>query len=133
MNSKTIKLIEENCLGIAFSMNDTFYYACADISNIDFDELQDLESVIEKYGYDAIIAYEAIKRGHDPQIPQHITPEFLASKKMIEDIMNNASEFGEFYTLRDTIKMRAKTPEERKKVSKKISLMKQFFSFWTNR
>lgn len=133
MKDSTLKLIFENSLGVAINMNDTFYYACADSASIDTDELEDLEPVIELYGIDAFIAFEAIRRGHDPQIPQHITANFLAAKTMIQDIMDKADEYGAFFTLRDTIKMKAHTPQERKRLSKAVAKAKDWFSFFTHR
>lgn len=134
MKAETLEVIWENCLGVAFNMNDTFYYACADSSCIDMDELADLEPVVEKFGRQAFVAYEAIKRGHDPQIPEHASkPDFLGAKAMILYMMATASEYGEFYGLREATKSRALEPKERKKVSKAMSKIHDWFSFFITR
>lgn len=134
MKNETLKVILENCLGVAFNMNDTFYYASADSACIDMDELDDLEPVVEKFGRQAFVAYEAIKRGHDPQISEHASDsDFLGAKVMILDMMAKASDYGEFYALREATKCRALAPNERKKVSKAMSRLQDWFSFFITR
>lgn len=133
MKDETLRLIFQNSHGVGINMNDTFYYACADSSSIGTDELEDLEPVIEKYGSEAFTAFEAIKRGHDPQIPQHITNEFKAAKQMIQDMLDTADQYGVFYELRYTLKEKEHTPKERKKISKRIFKINEWFSFFTNR
>lgn len=134
MKNETLQVIWDNCFGVAFNMNDTFYYACADSACIDMDELEDLEPVIDRFGRQAFVAYEAIKRGHDPQIPEHAhNPDFLGAKAMILDMMAKASQYGEFYGLREVTKGRALEPKERKKVSKATSQLEKWFSFFITR
>lgn len=133
MKVKNLRLLFENSHGMALNMNDTFYYACADFASIDTDELEDLEPVIDKYGYEAVIAFEAIKRGHDPQIPDVVTKEFKESKAMILNIMDTSSEFGAFFTLKRTLKQKAYIPKERSRISKLSSQLKMYWSMFTGR
>lgn len=134
MTDKNMRMIFENAHAIAINMNDIFYYSCADISCINIDELEDLEPVINKYGFDAFIAFEAIKRGHDPVIKTNVTSNFKSAKQMIIDIINNADEYGDFFDLRHTLKtIKPLQPNERKKVSKYISKLSSWFSFFMNR
>lgn len=135
MKDSTLRLVYDNCLGVAINMNDTFYYSCSDTSTISEGELDDLEPVVEKFGYEAFVAYEAIKRGHDPQIPKNANnPDFIAAKAMICDIINKAEEYGEFFELRRTIeKVKALKPNERKKASKFQSKLEDWFSFFLSR
>lgn len=133
MKEATLKTVIENAHGVALNMNDTFYYACADSACIDIDELEDLEPVIERFGYRAFIAYEAIKRGHDPQIPSVVTAEYKAAKATIEAMIAGADEFGAFYGLRQCLKMEAKTPKEKKRVSRFRAKLKDFYSFFYGR
>lgn len=135
MKDETLRTIFENSHGVGINMNDTFYYACADVSSIDTDELSDLEPVIEKYGFQAFVAFEAIRRGHDPQIPKYANdPEFLEAKKMILEMMEKADEYGEFFELRHAVKeLKAHIPQKRKRISKFIMGLKSFYSFFTSR
>lgn len=134
MKNETLRKIFEDAFAVSINMNDTFYYACADSACIDVEELSDLEPVIEKYGHHAFTAYEAIKRGHDPQIPRNCGPEFQEAKAMIKDIMVKADKYGEFYELRTTIEENeALEARERRKLAKKKSKMKDFFSFFYSR
>lgn len=115
MTEKVLRTIFDCAGEVLINMNDVFYYASADCSSIDIADLKDLAPVIEKYGYDAFIAYEAIKRGHDPLIPQHAKdPKFLNSKNEILSIIKNADEFGEFYELRCCIKDLEKKNDRRR-------------------
>jgi len=110
-------------------MNDTFYYASADSACIDMDDLEDLEPVIERFERSAFVAYEAIRRGHDPQIPQHASaPDFLAAKALILEIMAKASEYGEFYTLREATKCRALEPIDY--LDTVVARIQNWFSFF---
>lgn len=134
MKKETLEKIFDSAHAVVINMNDTFYYACADSSTIDVQELEDLEPVIEKYGDDAFTAYEALRRGHDPQIPRNCTPDFYAAKAMIQEIMDKATKYGEFFELRDAIaEMKALEPKERKRISKLKIKLNKLFSFFTNR
>jgi len=134
VKDETLRLVFECSHGFAINMNDTFYYACADSAEISVEELEDLEPVIDKFGHDAFTAYEALRRGHDPSIPRIANKEtFKGAKTMIQGICNEATEFGEFYELRASMKLSPHKPEERKKMSKKNSKIGSFFSFFTHR
>jgi len=134
VDSKNMQLILDSCHAVAINLNDTFYYACADSACIDMDELGDLDPVLTKYGFDAFVAYEAIKRGHDPQIPSHASdPGFIGAKAMIQEMMDKADTYGEFFTLREAIKEKPLAPAERKKVAKQQSRLLEWFSFFIGR
>ena len=78
----------EGAIYIIFNMNDTFYYASADSCEMPTEDFVTLISLYEKFGYDLIIAYEAILRGHDPQIPEFCTSSFYEAKSFL---MSNLS------------------------------------------
>ena len=107
--TEAIKLVHDSTFIFHINMNGTFYYASADGAEIDGGDMIDLLPIIQKYGDDAMVAYEAIKRGHDPQIPQRVTKEFKAAKKEIKKIIANAEEYGDFYELRSGLKNDGKT------------------------
>jgi len=128
---KVLEKILSSCHSFAINMNDTFYYACADSSQIDSGDMEDLLPIIDKYGFDAFVAYEAIKRGHDPQIPKNANdPKFKAAKQEILDIVNRASEYGEFYDLREYLKQEAQTIEAKEKEIRNKKPKKGWFSFF---
>lgn len=79
------KLDSSALLAITFNLNDTFYYACADGCSIYVHDLEDLEEVFSRHGFDTVIAYEAIRRGHDPKIPQVVTESYKLAKQTIRD------------------------------------------------
>lgn len=136
MKDETLQLIFKDAHAVAINMNDTFYYACADVACIDKTELEDLEPIVDKYGFDSFIAYEAIKRGHDP-LDKFSSKNYKQAKNMIEKIMEKADEFGEFFELRDIIKMKndgerkSISPKRRKRLSNLISKMRDgWYSFF---
>jgi len=53
--------------------------------------------------------------------------------QQLQEIINKADEYGSFYELRAAIKIKAYTPNERKKISKKIAKLKNWFSFFIHR
>lgn len=135
MNPETAKKILLDAHAVVINMNDTFYYACADSAAIDSCDLADLLPVFEKYEWWAFVAYEAIRRGHNPQIPKRAEhPSFIAAKAMIEDIMSKADKYGEFFELRETIKeAKILTVQQRKRVSRYKFRLRQWFSFFSSR
>jgi len=77
-----------NCQGhsIVFCINDSFHWGCGDSCEINGRDLKHLVPLIEKYDFNAIIAYEALNRGYDPDDEvQSKSPEFYEAKKEIED------------------------------------------------
>lgn len=87
----------ENLISYSFNlqinMNDTFHYACGDVGEINSEDALDLLPFIDIYGFDACVAYEAIKRGYDPEIPQHVSKEFLEVKQLLLTKMNEDINF----------------------------------------
>lgn len=67
-------------------MNDTFYYASADGEDVPYDEWPRVKQIYEEWGQDGIIAWVALRRGHDPQIPQNVTNKFKAAKAALAKI-----------------------------------------------
>jgi hypothetical protein len=99
---EVFELIKGSNFTYQFNMNDTFHWACGDYCKIDGDDLTDLIPVIKKHGYMAIIAYEAISRGYDPDDEMDIKGEEFENAKL--DILNIVSE--SFYNLREKLKLR---------------------------
>lgn len=81
----------ENLIKFSFNlrinMNDTFHYACADVCELSSEDALDLLPFIQSVGFDAVLAYEAIKRGYDPEIKDYISKEFLEVKQLLMDKM----------------------------------------------
>lgn len=88
--TKLSNLINKFALEVIFLFNDTFYYASADAAEIPYEDLKLIEDVIERYDFAAIIAYEAIRRKHDPEVPSSLTVGFYEAKKEIEALVQNA-------------------------------------------
>lgn len=61
------KDIVKSCFTLHTNLNDTFYWACADVGEVQADDVPKLVPVYHKYGSDTLVAYEAIVRGHDPE------------------------------------------------------------------
>lgn len=112
MKKEVFEVIQKNAHAVAINMNDVFYYACADVSCIDIDDLRALEPVIEQYGYEAFIAYEALKRGHDPQVASSRTTNFKYAKLYIKKLMDEAEEYGDFYELKEIIEASNDSPDQ---------------------
>ena len=74
---------------IVFNMNDTFYFASADSCEMPTTDYLSIYPHYEKYGYDLIIAYEAIARDHDPTIAAHCTKQFFQAKEFLLKKLNN--------------------------------------------
>lgn len=100
MKKEIFDQIKTEIVDITFNLNDQFYYASADCTTIEMEDLNDLSSVIELYGYCALLAYESIKRGHEPQVKENITEEFKAAKNMILDLMGDDNKYKPFYYLK---------------------------------
>ena len=64
------------------NMNDTFGYACADVGEVSDLDYIDLLPIIQNYGYSAVIAYEAIRRGYAPLQP-YINKDFNKAREQI--------------------------------------------------
>jgi len=86
MKNNVKDMLLEDCVGIVMNLNDTFYYASADAEEIYYEDLAQLEEVLDRYGYNAIVAYVALKRGHDPMVKRSLNDEFYRAKKEIEEL-----------------------------------------------
>jgi hypothetical protein len=93
MRYSTMKTIFENAFYVQMNMNDAFYWGCSDISSIAVEDLEDLEPLIDQLGWEVFRAYEAIKRGHDPDksVMRDGTKYFEAKKRII-DLINFSDE-----------------------------------------
>jgi hypothetical protein len=60
------------------SVNDTFYYACADAEEISLKDLSLILPTWREYGYNAVIAYTALKREQPPLQPLITDDYFVA-------------------------------------------------------
>jgi len=95
-DSEKLKALEaflEDSFYVISNMNDTFYYACADQGEIESGDLKDLIEYYPKYGYAVAVAYEAIKRDHDPQISQLVTKEYKEIKQILIERMKENENF----------------------------------------
>ena len=70
------------------NLNDVFHFAGGDSYSIASYNLAYILPIYRKYEFDALVAYVAIARGYDPDIPQHITTNFKKAKKEIELIQD---------------------------------------------
>lgn len=61
------KLLTEYTFSVQINMNDTFHWACADAGELSSDDVEDMLPLIDKFGFYALVAYEAIKRGYNPE------------------------------------------------------------------
>lgn len=110
-NAETVNnILTNDAHWVVINMNDTFYYACADLSEINAEDFVQLLPYRKKYGFDAFIAYEAIKRGHDPKIDQNNTKNMQKVKKILLDKMEKDEEF--LFDLNYEIRKQKKETEE---------------------
>ena len=79
---------------LEFNLNDAFYWGCSDSCSICRFDLTAMMSLIELYEYDAILAYESIRRNHPPQ---RVNKNFYLARKGIHELL----EQGKLYDLRD--------------------------------
>lgn len=84
---EALEQLIKSCHNLTVNMNDTFHYACSDNSEIPAEDALDLVEYIQIFGFDALLAYEAIKRGYDPEIKDYISKEFLEVKQILMDKM----------------------------------------------
>lgn len=84
-----LNLLTKGCFNVEFNLNDTFHWACSDSTAIPSEDLQELIPIIKSHGYIAIISYEALKRGYDPDEEMEVCgEEFDSAKKDIQDLLN---------------------------------------------
>lgn len=83
-HEKLLGLLLNASFEIKFNMNDTFYWASADRSIVMSEHLKKMLPILDKYGYYTIIAYEALKRGHDPEDDVEVKcAEYFEAKKEV--------------------------------------------------
>lgn len=88
------EMILEGCHFVLLGMNDTFAWACADCEQVDVYDLPHLVPLFKQYGYDALNAYVAIKRGQDVlDHPKLRTQEYWAAKEKIKVLKDNIEYF----------------------------------------
>lgn len=63
-------------------MNDTFYYASADAEPVGYDEWPAVKKIYEDHGNEGLIAWAALRRGHEP-LPPLLTDKYLAAKEAL--------------------------------------------------
>lgn len=90
---EALEYLIKTCHNLVINMNDTFYYACSDTSEVPSEDALDLVPYIQFYGFNALLAYESIKRGHNPEISDYLTPEFLEVKEILIKKMQEESDF----------------------------------------
>lgn len=100
MDTKKLEDLLYGAFEITMNLNDTFFYAAADADTISGDDLKDLMPIIEKYDYNAITAYFALKRGFDPEVQQNLNESFFKAKNEILAAINFQDIFeGKFFGL----------------------------------
>jgi len=78
------------CFSLTVNLNDTFYYASADAEEIEPYDIKIMLPIMDKYGVrDTLVAYAAIKRQHDPQIPRSLTKEFYKAKEELLNLIDS--------------------------------------------
>lgn len=76
--------LEENVFFILLGANDTFAYACADITQMCVEDLDKALELYEKYGCDGVIAFQAHIRKADP-LRQLQTEKYKEARKLLKD------------------------------------------------
>lgn len=62
--------------------SDTFFYASADAEGLAEGEEEFLKEVAEKFGWDGVVAWCAVKREMDP-LQELLTPKFYEAKQFV--------------------------------------------------
>lgn len=96
MKTKEEALLEliKSSFHITINLNDCFYWACSDSSEIDGDDVEDLIPYIQEYGvFEVVMAYESIKRRDNPEHKEFLTKTFFKLKKEFYEKMNTNSNF----------------------------------------
>ena len=85
MNTKNENLLKllDGAFYVTFNMNDTFYWASGDSCEMPISDLKTILELYDEYGYNIVIAYEAINRGHNPTIDEVCTPLFFKAKETL--------------------------------------------------
>jgi hypothetical protein len=90
---KTMRDLISYCFALDINMNDVFCFATADSCRIPADDALDLLPYIKRYGFVAIVAYEAIDRGHDPDPECFNDPNLQTVKKLLIRRMGKDKDF----------------------------------------
>ena len=83
------QFIEKYAFSVDLNMNDTFYYASADSEPVYVNNLPSLIEVEKSFGWIGVVAFVAVKRGHDPSIDKHKTKEFYNAKERIYELIKD--------------------------------------------
>ena len=95
--SDLLKETLDYCFSLTVNLNDTFYYASADAEEIETDDIEKMLPIMDKYGVrNTLVAYAAIKRQHDPQIPRSLTKEFYKAKEDLLKLIDNKKIMSEY-------------------------------------
>lgn len=78
------KLLSEEVFFILLNANDTFAYACADVTSVESEDLDKLLEVYEKFGSSGMIAVQACIRKQEPLV-QHRTTLYEEAKAYLKD------------------------------------------------
>ena len=103
MDMKTLlDFLGDYTFGIILNANDTFGWACADITNIDIEDLPALLDVYQRFGGDGVIAFQAHYRDEVPIGPLKTDAYKLAMEYLKDFIplsqLNGVDEVREFCT-----------------------------------
>lgn len=85
------KLVETS-FWLALNMNDVFGFGCADAENMPVEDIKHVLPLFNQYGYDALLAYAAVKRGGDP-LKQLRTIGYWDAKEKLNMLRDNIPGF----------------------------------------
>lgn len=104
---ESYKSIVNSCFKLQVNLNDTFYWATADIGEIDSCDISKILHIYQQCGRDTLVAYEAIIRGHDPD-PSLMkrwkkgTADFYRAKAMLQPLADTGKiMFERWYDLQE--------------------------------
>lgn len=86
-----LKFLGKESTHIDFGLNDIFYPG-SDCELIDVSDLILMNDLIEKYGFEVIVAYSSIIRGCDPQ-SKTMFPNYNQAKKELKALIDKSKEF----------------------------------------
>lgn len=76
------------CFRLETNLNDTFYWGTSDYGDVDADDVPKIINIYNQYGFNTLIAYESIIRGHDPveEMRKYLKPGYWEAKKLLEHL-----------------------------------------------
>lgn len=92
---KAAAILMNGAISVQLNMSDTFAFATADGEEMDMMDFDKMIPLILKYGYDALVAYVAVKRGQEPIdcSCNHKNERYCAAKAEIEKMKGTLKYF----------------------------------------